>query len=72
MASPTASIVVRCYNERKHIGKLLHGLFEQTHDEFEVILVDSGSTDGTLEIASQYPIEDVVHIPPRSSRSAEH
>lgn len=64
MDSPTASIVVRCYNERDYIGKLFHGLFEQTHDDFEVILVDSGSTDGTLEIARQYPIEDVVHIPP--------
>ena len=64
MDSPTASIVVRCYNEREHIGKLLHGLFEQTQDNFEVILVDSGSTDGTLEVARQYPIKDVVHIPP--------
>lgn len=64
MASPTASIVIRCYNEREHIGKLLHGIFEQTHDDFEVILVDSGSTDGTLEIAHQYPITEVVHIPP--------
>jgi len=64
MESPTASIVVRCYNEREHIGKLLHGLFEQFHDDFEVILVDSGSTDGTLEIVEQYPVEEVVHIPP--------
>jgi glycosyltransferase involved in cell wall biosynthesis len=64
MSSPKASIVIRCYNEREHIGKLLHGIFEQKFDDFEVILVDSGSTDGTLEIASQYPIEQVVHIPP--------
>ncbi|WP_247730604.1 glycosyltransferase [Halovivax limisalsi] len=64
MTDPTASIVIRCYNEREHIGKLLHGIFEQSFEEFEVLLVDSGSTDGTLEIARQYPIEDVVHIPP--------
>jgi len=64
MSLPSASIVIRCYNEREHIGKLLHGIFEQTHDDFEVILVDSGSTDGTLEIARQHPIEEVVHIPP--------
>lgn len=63
MNSPTASVVIRCYNEREHIGKLLHGVFEQTYDDFEVILVDSGSTDGTLEIAQQYPIEDIVYIP---------
>ena len=66
MSSSTASIVIRCYNERDYIGKLLHGVFEQNYDDFEVILVDSGSTDGTLEIAKQYPIEEVVHIPPEN------
>jgi glycosyltransferase involved in cell wall biosynthesis len=64
MSSPVASIMVRCYNERDHIGKLLHGIFKQTHEDFEVILVDPGSTDGTLEAAQQYPIEDVLHISP--------
>lgn len=64
MASPRASIIIRCYNEREHIGKLLHGLFEQSMQDFEVILVDSGSTDGTLEIAREYPIDDVVYIDP--------
>jgi glycosyltransferase involved in cell wall biosynthesis len=64
MTSPKCSIIIRCYNEREYIGKLLHGIFEQTVDDFEVILVDSGSTDGTLDIAQQYPIEQIVHIPP--------
>jgi glycosyltransferase involved in cell wall biosynthesis len=64
MGSPKASIIVRCYNEREHIGKLLHGLFQQQLDDFEVLLVDSGSTDRTLEVARQYPIEDVVYIDP--------
>jgi glycosyltransferase involved in cell wall biosynthesis len=64
MQTPTASIIIRCYNERKYIGKLLHGIFEQTVEDFEVLLVDSGSTDGTLEIAEQYPIDDIIHISP--------
>lgn len=66
MASPEASIVVRCYNEAEFIGKLLHGIFEQDNQDFEVILVDSGSTDGTLEVARQYPIEEVLHIEPEN------
>lgn len=64
MNSPRASIIVRCYNEREHIGRLLYGIFEQRMDDFEVILVDSGSTDGTLEVARQFPIADVVYIAP--------
>jgi len=64
MSSPRASIVVRCYNEQEHIGRLLHGIFKQNVDNFEVLLVDSGSTDGTIETAQQYPIEDVIYISP--------
>jgi glycosyltransferase involved in cell wall biosynthesis len=50
------SIVIRCYNEEQHIGRLLSGIFEQTVKDVEVILVDSGSTDATLSIASRYPV----------------
>lgn len=64
MNDPRASIIIRCYNEREHIGKLLHGIYQQSMDDFEVILVDSGSTDGTLEVAREYPIDDIVYIAP--------
>jgi glycosyltransferase involved in cell wall biosynthesis len=64
MSDPLASIVIRCYNEREHIGKLLHGIFEQDMESFEVILVDSGSTDGTLEVAREYSVDDIVYISP--------
>ena len=64
MTRPRASVIVRCYNEREHIGQLLYGVYEQTVEDVEVLLVDSGSTDGTLEVARQYPIDDVVYISP--------
>ena len=62
MTKPTCSVVIRCYNEAKHIGKLLDGIQQQTLDNVEIIVVDSGSTDGTLQIAEQYPTK-IVHIP---------
>jgi glycosyltransferase involved in cell wall biosynthesis len=65
MSASLASIIIRCYNEREHIGKLLHGIFQQNYDEFEVILVDSGSTDGTLEVAQEYPIDDILYVDPQ-------
>lgn len=64
MSDPTASIIIRCYNEREHIEKLLTGIFNQRFEDFEVLLVDSGSTDGTLEVAEQFPIEEIVYIDP--------
>jgi glycosyltransferase involved in cell wall biosynthesis len=50
------SIVIRACNEEKHITSLLEGIAQQFLKEAEIILVDSGSTDRTLEIASQYPV----------------
>lgn len=62
MIAPTASIVIRCYNEASHLPKLFAELKRQTFRDYEVIAVDSGSDDGTLEILEQ---EDVItlHIP---------
>ena len=50
------SIVIRCYNEEKFIGRLLTGIMEQTIQNLDIILVDSGSTDATLAVASRYPV----------------
>jgi rhamnosyltransferase len=56
---PLCSIVIRAFNEEKHLGKLLSGIQMQDYPAREVILVDSGSTDRTLDIASQYPVKVV-------------
>ena len=51
------SIIIRSYNEEKHIGRLLTGIMQQIFEPVEIILVDSGSTDGTLSIAGEYPVK---------------
>lgn len=71
---PVCSIIIRAYNEEKHIGQLLTGISQQTIKDVQIILVDSGSTDSTLEIASRFPVE-VVHIRPEDftfGRSLNH
>jgi len=60
---PECSIIIRSYNEEKHIGKLFAGITQQTHKNYEIILVDSGSTDATLSIASRYPVKTVYISP---------
>jgi glycosyltransferase involved in cell wall biosynthesis len=57
------SLVVRAFNEERHIGRLLEGVRHQTVRDVDVILVDSGSTDATAAIATQYGAR-VVHIQP--------
>ena len=57
------SIIIRAYNEEAHIRRLLQGITEQTVRDVQVILVDSGSTDGTVAVAQEFDVE-VVHISP--------
>lgn len=56
MISPFVSIIIRCFNEEEHIGRLLSGVYEQSLKNIEVIVVDSGSTDSTVSIAKRFPV----------------
>lgn len=56
MKTPTVSIVIRTKNEERWIKTVLEKLFQQTFKDFEIIIVDSGSTDNTLNIIKQFPI----------------
>ncbi len=63
MPAPRCSLIIRSYNEEKHIGRLLEGVMHQGIGDVEIILVDSGSTDATVAIATHYPVQ-VIKIRP--------
>jgi len=46
------SIIVRTFNEAKHLDNLFDGFDRQTYRDYEVIVVDSGSFDRTRNIAT--------------------
>lgn len=52
------SIVVPCYNVEEYIGKCIESILMQTYRDFELILVDDGSTDKTSEIIKYYAEKD--------------
>ena len=56
------SVIIRAYNEEKHIGRLLEGIRQQTIKDAEIILVDSGSTDKTVSVAESFGAR-IVRIP---------
>jgi glycosyltransferase involved in cell wall biosynthesis len=58
----TCSLIIRAYNEEKHIRRLLEGIKQQTIKDVEIILVDSGSTDKTVSIAESFGAK-IVKIP---------
>lgn len=65
-----ASILILAKNEEANIGRCLDAVFAQRGPSFEVVLVDSGSRDRTLEIAAQYPIARTERIPPEEFHHA--
>lgn len=50
----TVSVVVNAYNEEKNIGDCMSSLNKQSLKNFEVIFVDDGSTDRTVEIVKRF------------------
>jgi glycosyltransferase involved in cell wall biosynthesis len=61
---PSCTIIIRSYNEEKHLRKLLEGIKRQTvFLNTEVILVDSGSNDNTVAIATEYGVK-IINIKP--------
>ena len=61
---PICSIVIRAFNEERHLGRLLEGISRQTIQDVQIILVDSGSTDNTIKIAEDNDV-DIVRINPQ-------
>lgn len=54
MDTPKLSIIVPFYNAAQYLHRSLDSIAKQTFNNFEVILVNDGSTDTSLEIASVY------------------
>ncbi|MGB9861629.1 MAG: glycosyltransferase family 2 protein [Candidatus Bipolaricaulaceae bacterium] len=51
---PTITVVVPVLNEEEHLEACLRSLRAQSFREYELIVVDNGSTDGSLAIAQRY------------------
>ncbi|MBI5142728.1 MAG: glycosyltransferase [Nitrospirae bacterium] len=54
MNTPTVSVVIPAYNAEKYIAETLDSVMAQTYTDFEVLVVDDGSKDGTVSIAERY------------------
>lgn len=52
------SVVIPAHNAQKHLQEAVDSVLNQTHRDFELILIDDGSTDATLTIMREYEERD--------------
>lgn len=55
---PLVSIIVPVYNSEKTLGRCIESILNQTYKEFELLLLDDGSTDSSGEICDTYAEKD--------------
>ncbi len=54
MERPRVSVIVPAYNVAPYIGECLDSVLSQTYQDYEVIVVDDGSTDATPQVLRRY------------------
>ena len=54
MKSPKVSVVIPTYNREKILHKTIESVLQQSYQDFELIIVDDGSTDNTKMLVQEY------------------
>jgi len=55
---PLCSICIPLYNKKNYLGQTLDAVLGQSYSNFEVVISDNGSTDGSTEIAKEFMARD--------------
>lgn len=51
---PKVSVCIACYNHEKYIGPAIRSVLEQSFQDFEIVILDNGSTDSSLEVINSF------------------
>lgn len=59
MSEPVITALLPTYNDQKYIEECVDSILNQTYGDFELLIVDGGSTDGTLSLCRSIPDERI-------------
>ena len=63
MSNPTVSVIIPVYNAQDGIKQCLDSLLNQSFTDFEIILLNDGSTDNSLEVIKKYAaVNDFIRV----------
>jgi len=62
MFMPKVSVILSTHNDDKYIGQAVDSILNQTYTDFELILINDGSTDDTAQILDNYADKRIVRI----------
>ena len=51
---PTISVVIPAYNVEKYLDKCMNSVLNQSFTDFEVLLIDDGAKDSTVQLCDKY------------------
>lgn len=51
---PKVSVVIPTYNHEKYVGECIQSILDQTYQDFEIIITDDGSSDGTVNVIKEF------------------
>lgn len=59
---PKITIIVPLYNKVKEVARSLESILKQTISEYELLIIDGGSTDGSLKVVEPYLQDSRIHL----------
>ena len=60
--NPKVSVIMPAYNGEKYIGAAIESILNQTYDNWELIIVEDQSEDGTIDVIQKYTDDSRVHL----------